>query len=398
MTDDAQVLLWRHGRHDRGRLQVDGTDRFPVEAVAERLRETLTVDPEVVLTHVFHARTPEARATARVVQDVWAGREPFRGRRLADGPRVEPESDVVPPGWARRSSTTRTLRITWEETDLLDPHGPAVSGTVQLNRVAERVRRESAPGRAVAVIGHCPQLEQLGTLLQRWSWWRRPRAWRTGAAIGHAEVVCLQGRVPSRCGRPWNARLAWQIAPDDRAAEELIREKVKSKMEAAKQLSAVLTLLLTVLLGVLLKESDWDGLAGVEVPLLGGPSLSAQVAVQVAVVLLLVALALYLAAMYAYDSLLMPSRFWVAGRPDRPPPPWLPARPPGSTAWVLNRNMQRVWAWLFQPATLLVGVAFVVVAVPGMRIEGAGQYLLLAALVGTGVVVWRVRPVLGSTD
>lgn len=403
MTRDSYVLLWRHGRHDRGHLRLEpGTDgrpdRFPVESVAERLQEVLTIDPTIVLSHVFHAPTPEARATARVVQDVLAGREPDRTPVPSLAPAVPADSTVAPPEWARNSPTARTLRVGWTELDLLDPSDPAASGVVGLRRLAERIHAASAPARAVAVIGHDPQVEQLSAVLQRWSWWRRPRAWmRGGVPIQAGEVVCLRGR-PASDGRPWNGHLAWQISPDDREAEEQIRDKVKSKMEAAKQLSAVITLLLTALLGAVLRTAEWDGLAKIDVPLLVGGRLSIQLAVQIAVVLLLLSLGLYLAAMYAYDSLLMPSRFWVAGEPDRSPPRWLPARPPGSAAWVLNRNMQRTWAWLFQPATVLVAAAFVVVAVPLLRLDQGGQLILLAVLLGYLVMVRWFQPVLGSTD
>lgn len=400
MTDDNYVLIFRHGSHDGGHLRLDaGADgrppRFPVESVAARLREILTIDPEIELTQVFHARTPEALATARVVQDVLGGHAPDRTQAPARGPVVPRESAVEPPAWVGGPSR----RVAWEPLDELDPHGPAVPGDARLREVAQRVLAASAAATAVAVIGHAPQVEQLSALLQRRSWWRPARAWlRGGVPIRSGEVVCLRGRAPSGGSGPWNGRLAWQISPDDSAAEEQIRDKVKSKMEAAKQLSAVITLLLTVLLGTLLRSADWDGLAAIGVPVLGLGRLTAQLAVQIAVVLLLLALGLYLAAMYAYDSLLMPSRFWAAGAPDRPPPRWLPARPPGSAAWVLNRNMQRTWAWLFQPATVLVAGAFVVVAVPLLRLDPYGQLLLLAALLGYVGTAWWFRPVLGSTD
>jgi hypothetical protein len=56
MPHDSYVLVVRHGRHDRGHLRPDagpdGTGRFPVESVAERLREILTIDPTMVLTRL----------------------------------------------------------------------------------------------------------------------------------------------------------------------------------------------------------------------------------------------------------------------------------------------------------------------------------------------------------
>jgi hypothetical protein len=129
-----------------------------------------------------------------------------------------------------------------------------------------------------------------------------------------------------------------------------VTDKVKSKMESAKLLSAVITLALTALLGVLLDANRWERLAQARASL-GGLPYSGQTAVQVGFVLMLAALALYLLTMYAYDGILMPTRFW-AERPGRDQDAgdgsssqsqrrrlvprrassWLPRRPPSSAA------------------------------------------------------------------
>ena len=64
---------------------------------------------------------------------------------------------------------------------------------------------------------------------------------------------------------------------------------------------------------------------------------------------------LYLSSIYAYDSLLMPSRFWAEGE-GVGEAAWVPQRPPSSENYVLYSNMLRIWNWLFTPATYaLVG-------------------------------------------
>lgn len=171
----------------------------------------------------------------------------------------------------------------------------------------------------------------------------------------------------------------------------------------------MITILLTALLGLLTRRDGWDDLADMTVPLVGvGLTVSAQLAVRVAFFLLMLSLGLFLAAMYAYDGLLMPRRFWGPPAPRRwgrvsirgpgPEGRWLPRRPPGSAAWVLNRNMQRTWAYLFQPAVLFVAAAFAVLAVPLLRLDPTGQIVLFAILVGYVLTVRWFRPSIGSED
>ena len=66
---------------------------------------------------------------------------------------------------------------------------------------------------------------------------------------------------------------------------------------------------------MLLDTSKWRGLGSPKASI-AGRSYNGQAAIQVAFVLLLSALALYLLTMYSYDRLLMPTRFWAEG-PDR---------------------------------------------------------------------------------
>jgi hypothetical protein len=107
-----------------------------------------------------------------------------------------------------------------------------------------------------------------------------------------------------------------------------------------------------------------------------GYDFSGRLAVQIGFALLLAALALYLMTMYAYDRLLMPIRFWGEGSRRRRRA-WLPARPPSSAAWVLYRNMMRIWYMIFTPATVLVGMAFTLLAITLLRLETEGLVVLV---------------------
>ena len=179
--------------------------------------------------------------------------------------------------------------------------------------------------------------------------------------------------------------------PDDGKAAEEIRNKIKSKMDTAKTLSGVITFGLGILLGLLLDSTSWS-----DVP--------SEVPIQIAAGLLFVSLVLYLAAMYSYDRLLMPDRFWGERRP-RPTRRlargrgWLVQRPPpSSTAWVLYVNMMRVWRGLFTPATVCVVAALFALAMVALHLTARQiVYAALPAALVVALVFW-FRPVLGSED
>jgi phosphohistidine phosphatase SixA len=473
-THCGYVLLCGHGSHRSGTLERAKRDKdepgaYPVEGVAERLREQLMLQREMRLTRVVVADTPESRQTARALLDVLAYDTPS----WADNPdsqvpsELPPDPKVTAPSWAKaqlkRDGVALEQRV---ECDLLRALSPAFSGAGgALDAVESRIRdalsaqpsntqdpsntqepsntqvsaepsNPQLPG--VLIIGHNPQLGWLSNRLHstRVPAWCQPwRRWLlAGVPVRSSEVVCIAVRptgqqdgyqapagqpagadAPTqdpepashtedpRLPRAWNGYLVWQIVPDDKEAYEDVREKIRSKMETAKLLSAVITLVLTALLAVLLDAGKWGALNKAGAELLGIHALryGGQAAAKVAFVLLLAALGLFMATMYAYDRLLMPSRFWVerpqlSGRDPRGT--WLPHRPPGSSAWVIFRNMQRVWFALFTPATLLVAAALVVLALPLLRLGLTGQLLLASAAVAYIVLVHWFRPVLGSED
>jgi hypothetical protein len=164
-------------------------------------------------------------------------------------------------------------------------------------------------------------------------------------------------------------------------------------METVKFLGAVITVALGALLAVLFDPEKWSQLAAVA---------HGQVATQFAAGLLLASIALYLATVYAYDRLLMPSRFWT----ELGPPGQrrirrgaaLARRPPSSAVWVLYQNMQRVWWGLFTPATLSFALALVVLAAVFLRLGGGALAALTLGVVAVLGLMYWFRPVLGSED
>jgi hypothetical protein len=183
----------------------------------------------------------------------------------------------------------------------------------------------------------------------------------------------------------------WTIAPDDRKAADQVRDKIRSKIETAKLLSGVITFALGALLAVLLDPAKWKTVAAPGV-------------LQLAAGLLLAALVLFLATMYAYDRLLMPDRFWGEQRP-RPYAPiqrrgnWLVERPPSSTAWVLYVNMMRVWRDLFTPATACVVTALTLLSAVVLHLGWIPMVaIVVPAAAILALLVYWFRPILGSED
>jgi hypothetical protein len=102
--------------------------------------------------------------------------------------------------------------------------------------------------------------------------------------------------------------------------------------------------------------------------------------------------------MYAYDTLLMPERFWGERRPRRRRR-WLVDRPPSGSPWVLYLNMRRIWSGLFTIATLL---AVAGIATLGYAALDPHTWAQIGVLAGAGVAVaalsYWFRPIIGSED
>jgi hypothetical protein len=415
-AQECYVLLCRHGPHRNGRL-VSGEEKagtLPVQAVAEKLHEQLLYgsprgNPPIRLRQVIYAPRPEDRQTTAVL-----------ARQLGtiiESPGAEPLlvlADQVPHQGAGTGVGRANEGVPLRECRLLDPQefskpGDDIRLAGWLRQVAagqdppppggapgELWAGPSRPdGNAVLVVGHQPHLGWLTDTLLRppGRWWR----FRSFAVpFSRAELVCLAfpparqiaGRQLSRYGQ---GHVLWTIAPDDRKAADQVRDKIRSKMETAKLLSGVITFALGALLAVLLDPGKWK-------------TVTAPGVIQLAAGLLLAALVLFLATMYAYDRLLMPDRFWGEQRPRPDAPPqrrghWLVQRPPSSTAWVLYVNMMRVWRGLFTPATACVVIALALLSSVVLHLGWIPMVaIVLPASAILALLVFWFRPILGSED
>jgi hypothetical protein len=448
------ILLCRHAKHQSHELVPDDTGKFPTELVADRLHEQLltTVTPGSDLTQIRlggirYAPSREALQTVALLGEglgsmqvrLGHGADDWRdiaviekhgqlnGRVKVYGPNgevlytVPAEHDHLLEAWHAAGAPELDTTIADGLLDVAattpSNEGEPVSGTVR----PQRDREQNA--NAVLVVGHMPQLGRLADELSRSKRCPARRRRHLQLPLAQSEVACLivgRPRFPGlqkdtdwgerrarRLARSalraavrllparlrWRSpRVLWTIAPQDAEALADVRDKIKSKLNTATVLGGVITVVLSALLAVLFDEKKWGALADS-----GG--LPGQVAAQVAAGLLLAAIALYLASVYAYDRLLMPPRFWgEAGRGRSVRGRALVRRPPSSSVWVLYQNMQRVWWGLFTPATLCVGAALCVLALAFVRATGLALVALCAGALLVALLVWWFRPVLGSED
>ena len=352
----SYVLLCRHGeRADgsstvaRGGLSEAGAR--DIRSVVDKLKETLArpITPgaadRVCVSAVVTAPTPEARATARLIQ-----------RALPSTVEVTVEKWLDPT-------------FAWD-----DENG----GIVQFEACLKAHDESAGQGTALLVVGHTPQLS-----------WFADEVLERPYALARGEIVCV-GRPQRRWDVLWRRRgwIPWSISPTDEATRTALVAKVRSKMDIAKLYSVVIAFALGIILDQgKIVEATGNGSAD-------------RVMGEVATLLFLAGFALYLATLYAYDRLLMPTRFWSqkrkrAWRAGR----WLPARPPSSSNLVLYENMMRIWRWMFTPATALIGGGLVLLAIAaadptwplGVLIPALTALLLIAW-------IWFFRPMLGAED
>jgi phosphohistidine phosphatase SixA len=308
------LLLMRHASHEAAlggqarTRQLSDDGKKEVSEVGDRLASTLASPGEGMgLAKIFHAPSDEARETGAAIQ-----------QRLGTEVAMEPEVDL--------------------STD----HQDLLRSRDYLREFTRRVldssigKKENKLENAVLLVGHQPMLGWIAYEL-------------TGEAhpLARSEILCIE--VDHGEGR-----LRWVVSPRDDQVIKDLREKIKSKMEVAKLLSGFITAGLGFLLASLVDPNRVNALGDG----LWAAYLSAG--------LLFASIGLYLATMYAYDSLLMPSRFWgETPQNARERPSWLVARPPSPVQWILYQNMIRIWSHLFTPATICVlgGLFFLAFAV-----------------------------------
>lgn len=252
---------------------------------------------------------------------------------------------------------------------------------------------------ALILVGHQPQLGWLCEHIHG------------PIAIARSEIVCIGFEKRSLLGisKRIRSRLLWSIAPTDNETFDLLRDKIKSKMDTARLLGTFIVFLLGIILGILsdsdkldfLTSSFYDtrsfigGLSGIAISLRNDIYLFTIIA---SVILLFLAVIFYLIAMYAYDRLLMPTRFWSEGIKTSKPK-WLPSRPPSSSLLILQVNMMRIWRLLFTPATVFVVLSLIGFALVVMRADPL-EYIFVVLLMGLVIYLYYrfARPRLGAED
>lgn len=262
-----------------------------VESVGDVLKETLDrpITPgngdRVHVGAVFVAPTSAARTTARSIQ-----------RGLLPGVGLNEKDWLCPT-------------VAWTDPE----RGIRCFADIVAN-VREKVLRD---GNALVVVGHAPQLD-----------WFAHEVLKRPYALAHAEIVCIASRRGGWLSRRWRRGwIPWAVSPRDDATRDALLKKIQSKMEIAKLFSVVLAFAL----GVILDQDKIRKATGLDT--------ADMVLGDVATLLFLVGFALYLATLYAYDQLLMPTRFWTQGRKRAwRAGRWLPRRPPSSSTLVLYQK------------------------------------------------------------
>jgi hypothetical protein len=155
---------------------------------------------------------------------------------------------------------------------------------------------------------------------------------------------------------------------------EELREKIKSKMEVGKFFAGFLTFLT----GFLLKD--------------GAPP---HLLSKIGIVFLVGSIGFCVAAVFAYDTLLMPRKYW--GFPEH-------ETAEDRFADQLKANMVQSWMWLFVPAVACFGFGFVCVLIQALDLptaectlgpsvdRGLLALLLAGAVVSPIVVAFMKQP------
>jgi phosphohistidine phosphatase SixA len=395
------VFLMRHADHEpslasTGGRQLTSTGWKEVNGVGGRLREYLThahqhgaevgIEPPR-LGAVVAASTGEAKATASALVS--------KLQSAAKGVVRHDALFLSPDGYAWSSA----YFYHWAYTSRSEVDRKIEKWAVKLLNI-----ERSSGSNAILVVCHAPQIGWLASHL-------------TGRSIpiARAELLCISVETSPRARR---ARLEWVLSPsikDVNADQDAdLKGKIKAKMESAKLLGAVLTGLLTFVISApkelvpatptnaagsgTVRAGVW---AACNPDLIGGYLLS--------LLLLIAGMFLFFTAYFAYDRLLMPSRFWAETRPSLVRPAWLVARPPGNASWVLYLNMMHIWTYRFIPAAACAVLAPTLLAysmIAGRLWPGCvwSQRLgvFIAALALGSLIAWVyarwTQPVVGSED
>lgn len=400
-SDDTPLYLFlmRHAKHDDGHLTESGAAH--IHSLTMRLTEWIQAEwrdqAKRTICLWLASNSTEVQETADLLAHDVLARIKRPQEQAEQYPFTAfdfPEYGGERPGQARQAwmpvLIPRTVAL---ETDLT-AYSPDEGALKRLFHWLEGIDDAARAGEAKArraetdaplLVGNDPLIG-----------WVASRLTRRPTPVARGELICLV-RQPS-AGKRW--RLLWTLSEDGEAEAEAVRTKIKSKMNTAAALGTVIVGLTTfVLQNSLPKEPTvWQWLACAALAASAG---------------------LYFATLFLYDTLQMPPRFWSSRFPSRlrgkgqPEEIWARlrqghpsvARPPTSTARVLQASMVRIWVWIFTPATVLAGAGVSCLALSAAGHSGRvslhpwqvlAAIVVLAAVVGTWVA-WQ-RPNIGASD
>jgi hypothetical protein len=409
------LFLMRHAEHRQGHLTKDGSAH--VRGLAERLSEWMQAEwrchPKQTIRLWYTTQATEVQETAdlltREVLSYLERRGTLARRRFG-----APDTQEKPAVANDREDWLATLP--YLPTDECHPtNSTSKRNSASKQHDLERVLSAYTPDRAM-FRRLCSWLTSTETGLQCARRNNKDSAllvgndpligWLAAELSGRAipvargELICLVREADG--GGSW--RLLWTISEDREEAAEAIRAKIKSKMTTAGALGTVIVGLTTFLLQDALQKEPaiWHWLAFTA---LGASA------------------ALYFAALFLYDTLQMPTRFWTSHFPSgtrtqkmsRRRRAWSrlhhgkPAlsRPPSSTARVLQTSMMQIWRLIFTPATVLAGIGVALFAVGATSsgrdyVRNVEPWHVLVVTAGLAMLVaawvaWQ-RPNLGSSD
>lgn len=349
-TERLHLLVMRHAEHDDGALTEDArTYLAKLGRWLAEWRDAAWRDQPARRIEVWQA------ATAREVAETAAA--------VAEHLGTEPPHVITDPAAAR------------VERDLAAYEPSKSTFDTLVTRLVAAAKEH--PERAIVLVGNEPMVG-----------WLARRLHGHDVAIDRGELVCLTRAASA--GGSW--ALEWTLSADGDAQTAAILTKVSSKATTGTALGTVIVGLTAFLIETSLSQpfTGWQWLA---VAALGSSAF------------------LYFASLFLYDGLQMPSRYWgsrfpgsrhrlVHGRATL-------ARPPTSTARVLQVAMVQIWLRIFTPATYLAGLGVVLLAVSTTAVGRSWDPAVhpLAVVLGTAgliavLVLWVLwnRPDLGSTD
>jgi phosphohistidine phosphatase SixA len=283
---------------------------------------------------------------------------------------------------ARQTGVMLTVALGCRPPVALDALG-RTTGALDLFREAKERGMAFSSSDAVVIVGHEPALGQLTMNLTAGR--QRP--------LHCAEAVCLVADDPVEFLKG-KARIDFRYPAVD-YQEASLREKIRSKAHIATFLAGFT---FSVLIELLLSSDPRSGL---------------RIA---AIVSLTLALALFVASVYVYDTLGMPEGYWLSSRRSRLEAVFLRALGKQSPRMPLVRRardepeherpdqafrrhgplyvyMISTWSIVFTPAVLLALSGFIALVVDTN--DWKIQLGVAGSLIAGGVLYWLVRPDLG---